>query len=52
VFEGWLAVDYYSEEIGTDGTLDDQGIYYYVAPNAIGRFSFKLSFLSCVHAKH
>ena len=42
--EGMLSLKNGSGEIETDGTLDDEGVYYYVTPTS-GRFYSKLSLL-------
>jgi hypothetical protein len=45
--EGRLAREDGGSGITTNGSLEDQGIYYYVADDVGGKFSFKL-LLSCL----
>src|ERR1700719_2538147 len=60
IFLGWciLGVDGKltlapgSNEIGTDGALDDQGIYYYSPNEAIGKFSLLSGFPVGIQTTH
>ena len=47
--EGVLGLEHGGEGIDLDGSLDDQGIYHYVAAAGLGTFSSMMSLLSCMH---
>jgi hypothetical protein len=50
--EGVLARGRGGGGIDTNGDLDDQGIYYYVATAGSGTFFLPMPLLSCVHMEH